>query len=1238
MVTIHPLQSAADARQYQEKSDNYYAREQGQKYGEWKGEMSKHLGLAGQDMNFDKLENVLSGKDPHTGDQIIKKGPGEERPGLDCTVSPDKSFSVFAATSEEARQWVTAVEQKVVEDFIKEQERLVQARVTKDGVTTRVNTHNVCVAVFGHNSARDVAGKPSIDIHHHLVTANMTQTENGPRAIANESLMCRAHMIAYTENARAYHAQNTPFIDPTTGKEVSGLSVSYFKPDDAAGDSLYCRLNGVTHAERTVNSPRANEIRERIDSLREEFREKYPNKEFTDGELAKFACLDTREAKHEVSWAELIKQTDTNLNGVGSSLETVRGNVVQAAELSMTEKQTAQEGKTRTAQDYVKEAVGILEEQPGVFSRENMHDNAAMLSRGAVSPAQIETAFHELQQSGELVKLPHAENLYTTANMIEAEAQVIRNFEAGRGAVTPLGTREQTEAYLDREYPQLNPEQRVSIIGAVVTTDQFYSWQGVSGSGKSTSIEALAGFIKSQGAEVHVMGTSHMATAAGNLQLKGGIESQTLDSLLYRDGIKPGGFCVVDESSTLSTMQARDLTQQVRDGGGRALLIGDVGQGASPNSGRPVAYAQENGILAKSEINISMRQQTPEAREIGDAVRSYDVAAAFRAYEKHGAIVEFGGTKEEIYQQIAADYVKYSREGDVTVFTPRNADREGINLAVREALKAEGQLKDRRQVTVHVPNNLRGVQRNYAGNYNIGDKAFFTTDVDGYKSGETVSVAGINIEKNSLTLENKKGEQQEYNLTINGKNISSYTEKQIELAPGDKGTFLKNDTGKRGTGVTSRLEFTVNGWDEHGHMQVETGRGPKTIPANYTYYDHGYAQTVAGGQGLDKHTALGYLPTGHGDLDSKLSRDLANVGSTWRVIGTRHTHNVTLYTDNKKDLQPMVEREQYKQMAHDYLNNKLPEAGRPSMETLRKEIQEVQRTTETMPVITADKVKAGLKARQSDLNPKNVDRSLMILEQKGELKEFKDGIFLKTTVDEQRMIAVENAVRHLREDGKRHITENQISTEMKKADISMTSKQMKAGLRELEKENRLQQKMTDDGQKIYRINDLDQSKTIDPQNYQLVKDITAEYGSRAFTARDISESAKELGSSITEQQTRGILDKGVQYNSYSRVDTEAEGKTVSFYRDEVATALERGQPTPEIGKEAKVEPVKEQEAKPEFEKVREPETTKEAGTNTEKGHEMESSGDEKTGREQGQEHGPDKEIGIGEERGFELSM
>ncbi|MGD0281856.1 MAG: MobF family relaxase, partial [Dissulfurispiraceae bacterium] len=156
MVTIHPLSSAGDARNYQEHSDNYYSKDAGKLYGEWFGKGAESLGLSGQPMDFDVFEKILEGKDP-AGQQLIKAGgeDQEHRPGWDYTFSMDKSWSVyFAGGNEVEKAFVEWVQSSSVRDVLKDiQENLVQARVTTAGKTERINTGNIIAALFNHFSA-----------------------------------------------------------------------------------------------------------------------------------------------------------------------------------------------------------------------------------------------------------------------------------------------------------------------------------------------------------------------------------------------------------------------------------------------------------------------------------------------------------------------------------------------------------------------------------------------------------------------------------------------------------------------------------------------------------------------------------------------------------------------------------------------------------------------------------------------------------------------------------------------------------------------------------------------------------------------------------------------------------------------------------------------------------------------------------------------------------------------------
>lgn len=1189
MVTIAPLSSASDARNYQEKSDNYYSIDAGKSYGEWFGKGADSLGLAGQAMDFNKFEKVLEGKDP-SGEQLVKAGgeAQDHRVGWDYTFTMDKSWSIFFASGNAVeKEFVAWVQSSSVRDVLQDiQGNLVQARVTTNGKTERVNTGNIIAALFNHYSARDVDGKAAQDIHVHCVIPNLTFTDRGARAIANEKMLDRDYAIAQYENSIAFYGRQPDlFIQSEYGhlsqqqreemrsKLAEHISSSFFRPENAVGQSLYARVDGVSDLAREATSPRNDQILQRVDSLREELSKKYPGKHFTEGELQHLANLDTREPKTVHSQDRIEHDMREMCAAKGTSLEVENRGILEAG-IERHEQYQARQEPPQNEYDLIREAAANITGQRSVFSREDLLKAAAILSRGDVSLSQLKEGFQELLKDDELLKSRGHDNIYMTKETVRAERENNQSLQDGRGTVQSIGTIDDVNKYLNEKYGHLNDQQKAAVRLVLTTKDRYVAISGVAGAGKSTLVNTIRGYVEQEGIEIY--GTSHMATAARQLEAKGGISSQTLDSLVYRDMGKPG-LGIIDEMTMLSTTQMRDYLRTVdAQPEGRAVFIGDVKQLSGASAGRPAAYAMENKLIDTAVIDISHRQQTPHTQEIAGCLHKGDVKRAFEAIEKHrdahDTLRTVSADRQQAYKEVAAAYMEKGKLGDTAVYTPRHIDREGINNAIREARKAGGEIAQGVIIEVRQPNDLMGVQRNYAGNYSQGDRGYFRDKWNGFRPGEAVNIRGVNIQNNTISVSRLDGSLQDIDMRAAGRHFSSYAVRQIELSQGDKITCLKNDLGAKGVGVANKESGIAEKIDGQTLIMKTDSGQTKNIPLDkYNYIGYGYCSTVHGGQGADVKQSISYMPTGYGDLAQKLASDSSTMKETFNVSGTRMTHDYTLMTDNVQHLEALVQRETLKEMALDYLKNKVPDKGRPGMEILKREVGQVEKAIIGNQGMTIAKVQTNLIGQMSE---ERINRALSILESRGEVTHNEDKTYSwnRISEDHQRIENVRHAIAELREDGRRHFTTSQLQTELKAMDETMSSRQIKQALHELVGRGEITTKDRDDGKSFYRIEDKSTAPGQEIEKSQgtkiqqtangnsgieldvkrdMIESITREYAleGKDFTARDIAGSAVELGIRATETDVSQMLEHGVKDRRLEKEIVNAEGKEVTFYKD-----------------------------------------------------------------------------------------
>ena len=118
---------------------------------------------------------------------------------------------------------------------------------------------------------------------------------------------------------------------------------------------------------------------------------------------------------------------------------------------------------------------------------------------------------------------------------------------------------------------------------------------------------------------------------------------------------------------------------------------------------------------------------------------------------------------------------------------------------------------------------------------------------------------------------------------------------------GEKIVFEKND---KKLGVSNGTTGELKGIDKDGNLLIKTD--DKTVAFNakeYNYFNHGYAVTSYKAQGQTADNVIAHMPAQGQNFNS------------FYVTATRAVNNLTIYTDNKKDLQSMIHNEQIKDNA-----------------------------------------------------------------------------------------------------------------------------------------------------------------------------------------------------------------------------------------------------------------------------------------------------------------------------------
>ncbi|MGF2656355.1 conjugative transfer relaxase/helicase TraI [Serratia marcescens] len=180
MMSIGQVGPAGKAGDYYTHQDNYYVL--GSMDERWVGQGAEALGLSGK-VDVKDFVAVLEGKLPDGSDLTrMVGGENKHRPGYDLTFSAPKGISVLAMLGGDKR--LIAAHNHAVEVAVREVEKLASTRVMEGGVSETKLTGNLVVALFNHDTSRDLDPQ----LHTHAVVANVTQHDGKWQTLSSDTV------------------------------------------------------------------------------------------------------------------------------------------------------------------------------------------------------------------------------------------------------------------------------------------------------------------------------------------------------------------------------------------------------------------------------------------------------------------------------------------------------------------------------------------------------------------------------------------------------------------------------------------------------------------------------------------------------------------------------------------------------------------------------------------------------------------------------------------------------------------------------------------------------------------------------------------------------------------------------------------------------------------------------------------------------------------------------------------
>ena len=283
---------------------------------------------------------------------------------------------------------------------------------------------------------------------------------------------------------------------------------------------------------------------------------------------------------------------------------------------------------------------------------------------------------------------------------------------------------------------------------------------GVAGAGKTTLMAPLVRAWQARGREVIGLGLAwRQAEALRETGIGAAYAVAPFLDAVAKGEVRVGRRTVlaIDEVSQVGPRQFLALLELQRATGCTIKALGDPEQCQAIEAGDTMEILRR--VLPKAampELLSTVRQDTQHARRIAGLFREGRAAEALAMKRADGTAVLVGGDEEQVAERIADHYLARrdalraagSRRG-VTVTAPTNADAAAISGAIRDRLRARGELG--RDEVVHAAVDPRGAR--YVLPIATGDRLrlFRRTSgtVDGKRAhlgsnGQVVEVVGRN--------------------------------------------------------------------------------------------------------------------------------------------------------------------------------------------------------------------------------------------------------------------------------------------------------------------------------------------------------------------------------------------------------------------------------------------------------------------------------------------------------------
>ncbi len=871
MLTIRAMSNGKGySARYLEQRDYYAGGERA--LGLWRGRGVELLGLSGE-VRTEQFEALRQGCDPRTGEFLRQRQSADRtatdgttqsrgRNLYDFTFSAPKSVSIMASLGQDDR--LTETHRRAVDETLKELEACAQTRVRQDGANEDRRTGNLVLAVYQHDTSRELDPQ----VHTHAVAANLTYdgTEGRWKALqASEIYDCRAYLTEVYRNALA--------------SEVRRLGYEIVDRRDGRGRDQGFEIRGISEKLLQDFSQRSAQRNRAIAEFVQQ-----TGRQPSDNEVAILVRESRADKQVEISTEEVRRRQRARL-----TRENER-KLAQLRQAALARSETG-EMEERSAAASLEYAQRHIFERVSVARVDELLAEALRYGRSHVGLEELKCQLALQEAAGTVLR---AGREVATRESLDREQEMVERLNRGLGRFERLGAQDDF-IVSDR----LRPEQKNVIHFLLDSRDLAVNLRGAAGTGKTATLQELHRGLREAGRRV--LAVAPTMSAVEELQKVGFGSAMSLEKLLQDQQTHRelrGSVVIVDEAGMVSGNQMSQLLGLAERQLARIVFSGDTRQIQSVEACDALRVLEKESRLKSCSLTQVQRQTAVHYREaIQELRRSPELG--FHKLEQIGAIREVAWRDkaqavQQAYTEAMAQPNAHGQVRSVLVVCATHEEIGNVTAAIRKQRIEAGTLGPSILLERNVPLNWTTAQKGDARNFHEGQILEFHRAVKNAGKNETLRVVGIRA--NKIVARNARDEEHVFNCK-QAKCFDVYERRAIEVAPNDR-LLLTANRREAELRVTNGELVTVSGVDGQGRIQLQDGR---VLPEAYRHFDYGYAVTAHRSQGKS--------------VDAVVISGDAMKKELFYVAASRGRESVTVLTSDRELLRESVARSGARQSA-----------------------------------------------------------------------------------------------------------------------------------------------------------------------------------------------------------------------------------------------------------------------------------------------------------------------------------